>query len=297
MKWERRGPAHGGARGQPEREQGERGGGDSEKGAVRNLPSEGRVEDSLRPDPRQGGASDQCLAEGGEGPVAAEIRDPDHRGIIALRRPPKCALGFPVLLALLLAAAPSPLLADPDLAEAMGRIDPRPGAWVEYLVRAPGRDDLRVRATVLPAATGGRHWIELITASADGIVSASRLLLRADELFPRSVERMYLMLAGQQPIEVPMDRIELPEARIHARPPVARLGTRRVRVPAGTFAAEAMRIAGTRVWRTATVPLWGLVKARSSRQSMELVSFGTSGGHSVFPPGWDQGKGSDSARQ
>ncbi len=122
-----------------------------------------------------------------------------------------------MLLALLLAAAPSPLFADPDLAEAMGRIDPRPGAWVEYLVRAPGRDDLRVRATVLPAATGGRHWIELITASADGIVSASRLLLRADSLFPRNVERMYLMLAGQQPIEVPMDRIKLPEARIHTR--------------------------------------------------------------------------------
>src|SRR5207253_1845707 len=89
VKWERRGPAHGGARGQPEREQGERGAGDSEKGAVRNLPSEGRVEDSLRPDPRQGGASDQCLAECGEGPVAAEICHPDHRGIIALRRPPR----------------------------------------------------------------------------------------------------------------------------------------------------------------------------------------------------------------
>jgi hypothetical protein len=202
-----------------------------------------------------------------------------------------------VLLALLLAAVPSPLFADPQLAEAMGPIDARPGAWVEYLVRAPDRDDLRVRATVLPAATDGRHWLELITASAAGIVSASKLLVRADALFPGSVERMYVMLAGQEPIEVPLDRIKLPEREAHRRPRVARLGMQRVQVPAGTFAAEAMRIGGTGVWRAASVPLWGLVRTRSSRQSLELVAFGTSGGHSVFPPGWDQGNGSDSAKQ
>jgi len=106
------------------------------------------------------------------------------------------------------------------------------------------------------------------------------------------------MLAGQQPIEVPLDRIKLPQApQARARPSVARVGTERVNVPAGTFTAEAMRIAGARVWRTASVPLWGLVKARSSRQSLELVAFSMSGGHSVFPPGWDQGKGSDRAEQ
>jgi hypothetical protein len=203
-----------------------------------------------------------------------------------------------MLLALLLAAAPTPLFADPRLAEAMGRIDPRPGAWAEYLVRAPGHDDLRVRATVLADAADGRHWLELITASAGGIVSASRLLVRADALLPQGIERMYLMLAGQQPIEVPLDRLKLPEApQARARPSVARVGTERVRVPAGTFTAEAMRIAGARVWRTASVPLWGLVKAWSSRQSLELVAFSMSGGHSVFPPGWDQGKGSDRAEQ
>jgi len=203
-----------------------------------------------------------------------------------------------MLLALLLAAAPTPLFADPRLGEAMGRIDPRPGASAEYLVRAPGHDDLRVRATVLADAADGRHWLELITASAGGIVSASRLLVRADAPLPQGVERMYLMLAGQQPVEVPLDRIKLPEVpQARARPSSARVGTERVRVPAGTFTAEAMRIAGARVWRAASVPLWGLVKARSSRQSVELVAFSMSGGHSVFPPGWDQGKGSDRAEQ
>ncbi|HMC35088.1 MAG TPA: hypothetical protein VKH65_11795, partial [Myxococcales bacterium] len=105
-----------------------------------------------------------------------------------------------MLLALLLAAAPTPLFADPRLGEAMGRIDPRPGAWAEYLVRAPGHEDLRVRATVLADAADGRHWLELITASAGGIVSASRVLVRADATLPQGIERMYLMLAGQQPI-------------------------------------------------------------------------------------------------
>jgi hypothetical protein len=215
----------------------------------------------------------------------------------ALRQQMKCALGFPMLLALLLAAAPSPLFADPQIAEAMGRIDPRPGAWVEYLVRGPERDDLRVRATVLSAAADGRHWLELITASGSGMVSASRVLVRSDALFPGNVERMYLMLAGQQPIEVPLDRIKLPEARTGARPSIVRLGIRRVRVPAGMFVAEAMRVAETLVWRDAAVPLWGLVKAKSPRQSLELVAFGMAGGHSVFPPGWDQGNGSEKAKE
>src|SRR2546429_1146935 len=97
---------------------------------------------------------------------------------------------FRMLLALLLAAAPTPLFADPRLAEAMGRIDPRPGAWAEYLVRLPGREDLRVRATVLADAADGRHWLELITASAGGGFSPSRLLLRADPSLPQRPEPM-----------------------------------------------------------------------------------------------------------
>jgi hypothetical protein len=202
-----------------------------------------------------------------------------------------------MLLALLLAATPLPLFADPRLAEAMGHIDARPGAWAEYLVRAPGHDDLRVRAIVLPDAADGRHWLELITASAGGIVSASRLLVRADAPLPQGIERMYLMLAGQQPIEVPLDRIRLPEARTGAPPSIVRLGIRRVRVPAGIFVAKAMRVAETLVWSDDDVPLWGLVKAKSPRQSLELVAYGMSGGHSVFPPGWDQGNGSERAKK
>src|SRR5437762_11557391 len=96
---------------------------------------------------------------------------------------------FRMLLALLLAAAPTPLFADPRLAEAMGRIDPRPGAWAEYLVRVPGRGDLRVRATVLADAAGGRHWLERITACAGGLASASGVLVRAGASLPQGTGR------------------------------------------------------------------------------------------------------------
>src|SRR2546428_7338090 len=105
---------------------------------------------------------------------------------------------FRMLLALLLAAAPTPLFADPRLAEAMGRIDPRPGAWAEYLVRAPGHDDLRVRATVLADAADGRHWLELITASAGGAFSPSRVLVRADAMPPPGHQRLDLIIARPQ---------------------------------------------------------------------------------------------------
>jgi hypothetical protein len=105
-----------------------------------------------------------------------------------------------------------------------------------------------------------------------------------------------VLLAGQQAVEIPVDRLgpSLPSRRPAAA--VQRLGTAQVRVAAGTFATEVSRVSGTTVWRADGVPLWGLVKARSRARSVELLAWGASGGRSVFPPGWDQGKGSESAK-
>jgi hypothetical protein len=155
-----------------------------------------------------------------------------------------------VLLPSLIAAAALPLLADPGLAAALGPIDPRPGSWAEYLVRTRGHEDVRLRATVLPAEGEGRYWLELAMAAQGGIVAAAKLLVHG-ELSPKGIEGVYLMLAGQQPVEVPLDRVRL------------------------------------------AIPNR---KARSKLQSVELLASGSSGGHSVFPPGWDQGKGRDSAK-
>jgi hypothetical protein len=177
-----------------------------------------------------------------------------------------------VVPALLLAAASLPLFADPSIAAGLGPIDPRPGSWAEYLVRTRGREDVRVRATVLAAEGEGRYWLELTAAGESGIASAARVLIEGDRSWPANVLRMYLMLAGQQPVEIPLDRIRLASPRGPARGP-------------------------TRLWRAGNVPLWGLVKARSPRQSVELLAAGASGGHSVFPPGWDQGNGRDSAKK
>ncbi len=199
-----------------------------------------------------------------------------------------------MLLALVLAVLP--LFADPATSAALGSIEARPGAWAEYLIRASGKGDLRVRATALPAEGEGRYWLELATASETGIASAARLLLRGKELEAGAVERAYLMIAGQQPIEVPPEQIRRAERKGAAKVAVKRLGTQRVRVPAGEFTAEALRIEGARVWRSASVPLWGLVKAVSPRQSIELVASGSAGGHSLFPPGWGQGNGSESRK-
>jgi hypothetical protein len=198
-----------------------------------------------------------------------------------------------VLLALILAASPSPLLSDPQIAAALGRIEATPGAWVEYAVRTRGKDDARVRATVLEAQDPGRFWIELATIAASGVPSAARLLVRGTSVALPDVERIYVMIAGQQPVEVPGDGAV---AGGKSLPSVKVLGTERVRVPAGVFAARALRVSATLAWRSGEVPLWGLLKASSPRQSVELIAFGWSGGRSVFPPGWDQGKGSESAK-
>ena len=195
-----------------------------------------------------------------------------------------------------LPAAPgSPLFAE-GVSAALGSIDPKPGAWAEYLIRAKGKGSLRMRATALPASGDDRYWLELATAADSGMVSVARLLLRGKEFSPRAVERMALLVAGQMPIEIPPEQLAQAASRLAASAQVKRLGAEWVRVPAGEFSAEVIRVSGTRVWRSSTVPLWGLIKASSARQSIELVASGSSGGHSLFPPGWDQGNGSDSRK-
>ena len=210
-----------------------------------------------------------------------------------------------MLLALVLAVAAqsapahwpvSPLFADPGLREALGSIDPKPGAWAEYLVRAPRKGDLRVRATVLAAVDDGRYWLELATAGESGLASAAKLLIHGNAFSLGDVERLYVMVAGQQPVEVPLDEVRPAGAKPPAEARMKRLRPERVHVAAGEFNADVFRVSGTRIWRAASVPLWGLVKARSARQSMELVASGTTGGHSLFPPGWDQRKGRESRK-
>lgn len=200
-----------------------------------------------------------------------------------------------MLVALALGAAVSapPLFTDPDLAAALGPIDPAPGAWVEYLLRAGDGGEARVRVTALAAVSAGRYWLEVAAANGSGIAGATRLLVRGDG---NVVERMCVTVAGQQPLEIPLDRLARPGRSARPKAAVKRLGQARVRVPGGTFDAEVLRVSGTRLWRAAAVPLWGLVKARARRVSVEMLAYGLSGGRSVFPAGWDQGNGSESAK-
>lgn len=202
----------------------------------------------------------------------------------------------------LAAALVAPPFGDRDLADALGPMQPKPGAWAEYLVRSAPGGEVRVRASVLPAAAEGRCWLEISAAPGSGVIAAARLLVRGS-MVPDGVERMYVMIAGQQPLEIPPGRGERPrEGSGRDRRP-RRLGAERVRVPAGSFSAEVLASPGTRLWRSARVPLWGLVRARSRTRSIELLAFGAGGARSVFPPGWgeawekgDQGNGRESAK-
>jgi hypothetical protein len=212
-----------------------------------------------------------------------------------------------MVLALLMAAAvaqpsgavaPAPLFGDPTVQAALGELRPTPGAWAEYLVRGRGKGDLRVRATALEAGEAGKFWLELASASETGIASAARLLIHGNAAAPENVERLYVMILGQQPIEVPPEQVQAGGAKRAAKrmSKVKRMGTERIRVPAGEFTAQVLSVSGTRIWRSAAVPLWGLVRTRSADRSVELVSFDLKGGHSLFPAGWDQGNGSESRK-
>src|SRR5438045_8925067 len=109
-------------------------------------------------------------------------------------------------LAFRLSASSLPSFADPAIPAALGPINPRPGSWAEYLVRTRGREDVRVRATVLPAEGEGRYWLELTAAGESGIASAARVLIEGDRPWPANVGRMYVMLAAAQPAPIQLER-------------------------------------------------------------------------------------------
>ena len=197
-----------------------------------------------------------------------------------------------------------PLFANPKLAAALGAFQPLEGAWVEYLVQQKGEQGIRLRATVLPPSKPERYWLELDTVGQAGVAGATKLLVHGNAFRLKDIERAYVMLAGQHPLDLPLDELDVPEQKEPLAPPkVKQLGKGAVKVRAGSFQAEALQVQDTKIWRSAEVPLWGLVKAQGPRDSIELLSFGKSGGHSIFPPGWGespekpaQGNGSESTK-
>ncbi|HUJ26523.1 MAG TPA: hypothetical protein VLW85_10920 [Myxococcales bacterium] len=195
-----------------------------------------------------------------------------------------------------------PVFANPLLSAALGPMKPQPGAWVEYLVRQKGRPDVRVRASVVgrPSADGG-FWLELATLAQTGIAGAVKLRVHGDPLSPKDIERMFVMMAGQQPLEVPLDQLDPPAPKPPPPVKVTHRGREAIAVRAGSYRADVLEAGDMRVWRASSVPLWGLVKARSPKQSVELLGASARGAHTVFPPGWgdagdDQGIGSETTK-
>ncbi|GAC1336558.1 MAG: hypothetical protein NVSMB23_01760 [Myxococcales bacterium] len=191
-------------------------------------------------------------------------------------------------------------LASAEVLAALGPFAPEVGAWAEYRVRPAGRSgargdarrQARVRLSVLPPAQpGGRYWLELASATSDGLAVATRVLVHGDPGAPRSIERMIVFVAGQAAFEVPVaearEPIDAAPERARATARVVALGRAQVRVPAGAFLADRFRvIAGrdtTLIHRAAAVPLWGLVRAQGRRSTVELLGFAHQGAHSLVP--------------
>lgn len=196
---------------------------------------------------------------------------------------------------------PLSIFADARLVEALGGLDPQAGAWAEYAVVPRRGARLRVRAAVLSVLPDGRYWLEIASQRSDGPPVAMKLLVHGQPSRASDLERAFLYVGGQAPIELPAGEALNPAERKEAAP-LPRLHqepAREVRVPAGTFRADVARVAGARIYRAKTVPLWGLVEVESRARRVELLGFGRSGAASVFPAGWSdpvQGNGKDSVK-
>jgi hypothetical protein len=193
-----------------------------------------------------------------------------------------------VLLALLaLLAAP------PSVLTALGDLKPTPGAWAEYAVKSK-KSQLRVRVSVLlEDAPAGRYWLELDLTPDREAPQAVRLLVHGDPADARNLERVELYRTGQAPIELPVDRLELPKPGKPRR--VVTGPEERIQVPAGSFKARRLDKGDVRLWKSAGVPLWGLVKSQSPHETVELLSSDFVGAHSLFPSP-PQGNGSDKTK-
>lgn len=199
------------------------------------------------------------------------------------------------------ASAPGPsIFTDPRLGEALGPIDPRPGAWVEYAVVPRRGPHLRIRAAIVGTAPEGRYWLETVAQSGDGPPVATRLLVHGQPSRLRDVERAFLYVGGQAPIELPVADAQTRATKpLTGLPRLARDRPQVVRTTAGQFRTEVWRVQGTTIFRTPEVPLWGMVRARSSDRQVDLIAYAREGAESVFPPGWGddlQGKGNESVK-
>jgi hypothetical protein len=192
------------------------------------------------------------------------------------------------------APLPSSLFGSPDVLEALGALVPEVGAWVEYAVRSKGGPAARIKLSILPPRLeGGRYWLEIDSATEDGAPSAAKLLVHGNPARAQDLERAFIY-------EVPLGEIE---DRLAAEPlpapsgkKVRRPAPQDVEVKAGSFPkAEVLEVAGTRIWRSPRVPLWGVVRSRGAGQTLELIGFARHGAHSLMPD-LDQGTGSDSVK-
>src|SRR5438270_667627 len=172
------------------------------------------------------------------------------------RRWPYCTVESMLLLLILVAASPPldsprPLLPH-EFVGTSGPFRPQSGAWVEYLVRSRGEQDVRVRLAVLPPVAGdGRAWIEVTTVGARSLPFAARLLLN---VATGKLERASVYALGQAPIELPVGEAD---GATRAAAPLVRVvnaHAKAIRVAAGTFTATELHVgqggAAARVWRS-----------------------------------------------
>jgi len=175
------------------------------------------------------------------------------------------------------------------------RFDVQAGAWAEYLVRIKGSEPLRVRVSVL-SKEGENALIEIDTLAEGKPPQSVRMLVHGTPADARNVDKLELYVKGQAPIEVPLEELrdDIKAAPKKKARPVQR-GRERVQVQAGTFDAEVVDRGPSRIWSSKDVPIFGMVKTRTKDQTAELLGFGRTGAHSLFPDAAHQ-KGSETTK-
>lgn len=191
-----------------------------------------------------------------------------------------CAMAIALLAAGTASAQRGPMGGGMGMAppEFRGILNPTVGSGAAYQTEARGtKNDMEI-TVVGKEEVGGKpgYWMEMAMNSPQAGGQMYMKMLMVVDGKNASVTRMIMQMAGQQPMEMPMQGMMgnmQQNTSTDVRDSAERVGAESVTTPAGTFNTEHYRAkdGSWDAWLSAQVSPWGLVKSSTKDTTMTVT--------------------------
>lgn len=156
----------------------------------------------------------------------------------------------------------------------------KPGSWVEYsiLLRKSGRR-MSLRLAALEKE-GAAQWYEMAVRFPKGRALVLKILLKGTLAAPSTPLKTVIQITGQPAFFLPPEvgAARLPRFSSSKDPHLRRVSSGKLKVPAGVFKVERFHRVEkgqvTKIWISAAVPGWPMIKLLSPSLKLELKAHG-----------------------